>query len=73
MPSITLAGTKSKQYGPITIPAIIYAVTLGNFNSLVIRVKRKPNSNIRVTDIMTTDTYESAPTFSYNSFNNFIF
>lgn len=71
IPSTTLSGIKSKQYGPITMPITIYAVTFGNFKSLVILVIKKPKKSIKETDIITTEVEELPPSLSYKLFNNF--
>ena len=52
MPSITFSGMIFKPNGPMSMPATMYAVTLGNFNSLVMRVSKKPDNNITATEMM---------------------
>ena len=54
VPAITVSGTRSKQNGPIRIPAIMYAVTLGSLKSLVILVSAKPAKSIIDITIITT-------------------
>lgn len=54
MPSITFEGIRSKQNGPISIPVMIYAVTLGSLSFLVMRVSKNPTSSIMDTEIIIT-------------------
>ena len=61
MPSITCAGINFKQYGPITIPVMIYAVTLGSLNKRVMRVAANPHSSIIATEMMITGTLVAPP------------
>ena len=59
-PSITFCGTAFKQNGPIKMPATMYAVTFGNFKSLVRRVIKNPAIRIIPIDKITADTGEEA-------------
>ena len=63
-PSITFCGTAFKQNGPIKMPATMYAVTFGNFKSLVRRVIKNPAIRIIPIDKITADTGEEACSFS---------
>ena len=56
--STTTSGTRFRQYGPMSIPVMIYAVTFGSLRSLVILVSAKPNSSIKATVIIPTLTGE---------------
>ena len=63
--SIIFCGTAFRQNGPIIIPAIIYAVTFGNFKRLVMRVVKKPLKRIIASARITADTGDEEFNFSY--------
>ena len=44
-------GIRLKQNGPMRIPVIMYAVTLGSFIAFVTLVAKKPNISIIAIDI----------------------
>ena len=52
IPCITFWGIKLRQYGPMRIPVMMYAVTLGSFNFFVILVIKKARNNIKAIEMM---------------------
>ena len=64
IPETTESGTRSKAYGPIRMPAAIYAVTFGSRKRFVTRVRAKPKNSISATERITGATEDRAPTAS---------
>ena len=64
VPSMICTGTRWKQYGPIRIPAVMYAVTFGSLHFLVMRVSRKPENSMIAMDMMMTATGDCSFNFS---------
>ena len=56
IPSMTVAGTRFKQNGPIRMPTTMYAVTFGSRSRFVNRVIEKPKNSIKAMEIITVAT-----------------
>ena len=58
MPLMIVEGIRLRQYGPIKMPAVMYAVTFGRRSFLVIRVIKKPSRRIVEIEITATEAEE---------------
>ena len=54
VPSMICRGIMFRQNGPMMIPAVMYAVTLGSLSRFVTRVIKNPDSRMREIDMIAT-------------------